>query len=275
MAKPQLEKGFTRIANEILEALSRVNLSPYESRVFWFVVRRTYGFNKKTDRISLSQFEAGTGVKERHVVRAIKSLARKRMIVTHKDGPQSVRYGIQKDYETWLKPLPLQGVPREGLPNEGRTPPYTGSETSTCLGRHKRQKTSSKDNNLFFPIIENTIRRLNELSGKSYRSDSKAITQHLLARLKTGATEADCLAVIEDRWRRWKDKPEMLEHFNPTTLFRPSNFERYLVEARADGERNGDTPPPKIVKDDGDFLELEDGSRMDRRVYEKRYQRPV
>lgn len=88
-------------------------------------------------------------------------------------------------------------------------------------------------------ISEKTIRRLNELSGKSYRPESKAVNQYLLARLKDGATEAEILAVVQDRWERWKTKPEMLEHFNPVTLFRPSNFERYLTEAKS---RNGNGP---------------------------------
>jgi len=34
MASPQKENGFTPIANEIIEALCKVNLSPYESRIF-------------------------------------------------------------------------------------------------------------------------------------------------------------------------------------------------------------------------------------------------
>ncbi len=33
MARPQKENGFTPIANEILVALCKVNLSPYESRI--------------------------------------------------------------------------------------------------------------------------------------------------------------------------------------------------------------------------------------------------
>ena len=56
MANPQAENGYTPIANEIVEALYRVNLSAYESRVLWYLCRKIYGWSKKTDWIALSQF---------------------------------------------------------------------------------------------------------------------------------------------------------------------------------------------------------------------------
>ena len=47
MANPQLEDGYTKIANEILEALAGINLSPYEGRALFFLIRKTYGWKKK------------------------------------------------------------------------------------------------------------------------------------------------------------------------------------------------------------------------------------
>jgi len=97
MAHPQLEDGWTEIANEILEALYRINLSPYESRVLWFIIRKTYGWHKKTDRIPLSQIAEGTGLLKPNICRALKSLiAHKLVIRTDKK-----QVGFQKDYEQW------------------------------------------------------------------------------------------------------------------------------------------------------------------------------
>lgn len=53
----------------------------------------------------------------------------------------------------------------------------------------------------------------------TYQPDSK-IACGLVARLKEGAAESDCIAVVEDRWRQWRNTPEMRQHFNPDTLFR-------------------------------------------------------
>ena len=94
--------------------------------------------------------------------------------------------------------------------------------------------------NSFSPIVEKTIRRLNELSGKHYRPNSKNITKNLRAQLKEGFTETDFLLVVDDRWRLWKNKPDMRQHFNPETLFRPANFERYLTEAKYANGRGGE-----------------------------------
>ena len=43
MANPQSENGHIDIANEIGEALSRINFSAYESRILWVIWRKTYG----------------------------------------------------------------------------------------------------------------------------------------------------------------------------------------------------------------------------------------
>jgi len=102
MAKtPQLEDGYTPIANEIMEALMKVNLSAYESRVLWFLFRKTYGWSKKTDWITLSQFSQCIGLDRRLIHRAIKGLSSKKMIVIYKDDTFKIRYGFQKDYKKW------------------------------------------------------------------------------------------------------------------------------------------------------------------------------
>src|SRR5262245_25686755 len=99
---PQLENGFTQIAHEIMEALARINLSPYESRVLWFVLRKTYGWRKKQDWIAGSQFRAGLGgLDRRHIWRASKSLVDRNVIVISRDDRHKPFYSFQKDYSKW------------------------------------------------------------------------------------------------------------------------------------------------------------------------------
>ena len=64
MSRPQLEDGYVRIANELLEAIIRAPLSKRELMIVLAVVRKTYGYGKKTDDISLSQLAQMTGVDE-------------------------------------------------------------------------------------------------------------------------------------------------------------------------------------------------------------------
>lgn len=93
---PQLEHGYTRIANELQDILCKTNFGGYERQVFDAIARKTWGFQKKNDRISNTQLSEMTGLHKNHVSRALKSLI-DRGIVT-KNG---IELGIQKDYRLW------------------------------------------------------------------------------------------------------------------------------------------------------------------------------
>ena len=97
MANPQKENGYTAIANEILDHLVLPGINGSEYRTVLFVLRKTYGFNKKQDRISLSQFEKATLMKRSHVVTTIKELVHKSILVK-----QNSLYSINKNWESWV-----------------------------------------------------------------------------------------------------------------------------------------------------------------------------
>lgn len=110
MASPQLENGFARIANEIMDALARIRISGEATQILFLVLRKTYGFNKKTDLISLGQFCIGTGLKKVAVCKAISKLVGMNIItkkgnVTKLGNDWCSEYGLNKDCEAW-KPLP-------------------------------------------------------------------------------------------------------------------------------------------------------------------------
>ena len=54
----ELKPNFTQIPNVILDKLMS-NLTDAELRVLMYICRRTYGFHRKADKISYSQFEKG------------------------------------------------------------------------------------------------------------------------------------------------------------------------------------------------------------------------
>jgi phage replication O-like protein O len=97
MADVQIDDGYTKIANELLEAITKVNLSSYEFRVVMAIMRKTYGYSKKQDYISLSQIEAMTGIKSCNVCRTLKKLKAKNMLIGN-----GHLTGIQKDYDLWV-----------------------------------------------------------------------------------------------------------------------------------------------------------------------------
>ncbi|EPK2203831.1 replication protein [Klebsiella pneumoniae] len=102
-----LEDGFTRIANELLEAVMHAGLSQHQLLVFMAVMRKTYGFNKKSDWVSNEQISVLTGILP-HKCSAAKSALVKRGILT-----QTGRViGINKAVSEWSS-LPIKGTEKK------------------------------------------------------------------------------------------------------------------------------------------------------------------
>ncbi len=98
MAKPQLENGHTQIANEILEKLARLYLSPNQWQIVMVVLRKTYGFHKKVDYIANSQIIEATGLCKAVVSRCLKMLQGANIITRN-----GKHIGFQKDWEKWSR----------------------------------------------------------------------------------------------------------------------------------------------------------------------------
>lgn len=129
------------LANETVEALSRTNLSPYEWRFLMVLFRKTYGWAKKDDWISLSQIVEMTGMHKAHVSRAKKKLLA-RNIVTQTGN----RIAFNKYHTQWRELPNLVTVTQtgnkvtssgnEGTPKQVTTPPPKQAHT---------KDTSTKD----------------------------------------------------------------------------------------------------------------------------------
>jgi len=100
MVSPQLENGYTPISNELADAFARVNLSAYESRLLWFLMRKTYGYHKGTDAISLTQFANGTGISTSNVIHTLARLKSRNLIIKSRNSRIS-EYGLNKHYDHW------------------------------------------------------------------------------------------------------------------------------------------------------------------------------
>lgn len=115
---PQLDNGFTRIADEILENLMKINLSSYQTRILFFIFRKTYGYGKKEDWISVSQIAEATGIKKSHVSRTKSELLTRKIVTSNGN-----KIAFQKDARLWCE-LPSKVTvtkPGQKLPNEGNT----------------------------------------------------------------------------------------------------------------------------------------------------------
>jgi len=154
MSSPQIENGYTRIANEILERLSFAGINGSEYRILLVVVRKTYGFNKKKDMISLSQYENATKMGRKEVVETIKDLVGKKILIK-KDNI----YQFNKNWEEW--------VVGKRPPQWAKAPYGSGQKPTKGSGQkptHKRNKeTNTKDIAEQAPPVWNLEDKLQEM----------------------------------------------------------------------------------------------------------------
>ncbi|HHI0811428.1 TPA: replication protein [Escherichia coli] len=101
----ELENGYLRIANQIQDALCIVELSGREFRVLNAIVRLTYGWSKKSDRIANSLIADKTTLKVKHVSEAVLSLAYRNIIILRRIG-QTRYIGINTCLDKWAYTKP-------------------------------------------------------------------------------------------------------------------------------------------------------------------------
>jgi phage replication O-like protein O len=207
---PQLEDGYTRIADELLEALIRTRIPGQAGQVLLFIIRKTYGFNKKEDAISLSQFESATGLSKSRVCHCIGKLEGMNLITKYgKDG--MTIYMINKQYSSWM-PLPKKETiakklnrrcekSQSALPNMGHT-----IDTSTI-----DTLTIDKDIVLFF---EKIWKRYPMKAGK------KAALRHYKASVKSEQDVAACELALDNYLEHLKQPQNSYKHpMNGSTWF--------------------------------------------------------
>lgn len=124
MINPQLEDGYTKIADEILENMARVKLSPTQYRIIFVVWRYTYGFNRKCHYLSLSFLEKATGCDRRSLQREVKKMIDQRILVEQTTEKQTRSLGFNKRFSEW-------GVGETTNGNSANGNSATGGETTT------------------------------------------------------------------------------------------------------------------------------------------------
>lgn len=134
---PQLENGFARIANELLDAIIGFDFSKREQKVILCIIRKTYGFSKKVDDMTLTQIANATGLDLGNVSKTISELSH-RNILLKQQGKYGYVLGINKNYGIWktlLKQQPLVKTTSEPCQNNKLT-----------LLKQQTHKTTPKDN---------------------------------------------------------------------------------------------------------------------------------
>ena len=102
MANPQIENGYTRIANELLEAMCLAKLSTNEFKIILSIIRHTYGYGKTSAELSIRQISTMTGIEACNVSKIMSKLIKNNIITAYGSSYSKPRtLSIQKDFEKW------------------------------------------------------------------------------------------------------------------------------------------------------------------------------
>jgi len=93
--------NFTRFPNEVLEAAILSNFSTLEFTVLLYVARKTYGWGKASDTISVRKMAADTGHDLRAMQRVVAKLAEKNVLVVKSRGPRKTNSIQINSPENW------------------------------------------------------------------------------------------------------------------------------------------------------------------------------
>lgn len=97
MSNPQLENGYTKIADEILDKFCSFRIPGEVRQIVDCIMRKTYGFCKKEDKISGSQFVKMTGLKRQNIYRASSKAITHKLVIKTDD-----KWRLNKNTKEWI-----------------------------------------------------------------------------------------------------------------------------------------------------------------------------
>lgn len=138
MKNLQIENGnFTRIINPLIDNLIKVPFKGCEIQVALFIIRKTYGYNKTEDEISISQFCIGLQRSRQTIVNALHNLQLVNIVRLVKRGDSKISsntWKINKYNETW-KLVNLVRLVKHKWPTS-----LTSKRQLVLLARHTKDK---------------------------------------------------------------------------------------------------------------------------------------
>lgn len=158
------DNGFTRIANELLEAVIRAGLTQNQMLITLAVIRKTYGYNKTSDWVGNAQLSELTGLPETRC-----STERNKLIKMKVLSLNGRLIGINKEISSWL--VKFNGISKPAITesvNITETVNFTESVNKTftesvnqglqnLLSTKDNSTKDSKDNNNNNPVVPSDV----------------------------------------------------------------------------------------------------------------------
>jgi phage replication O-like protein O len=223
----QVEDGFTRVAHGIMEALALADLGKRHYKIMLVMCRQTYGYNKKADEVSLSQFHDKTGILPPNVSTAIEELVAMRVLIKT-PGKYAACLAVNKAYAQWTGKAKVDVSKVWGYQNNNSTVIETIIEgyqndndgvietiTTKDNSKRKDQKTTPKEN------LSVSLRETFEIFWAKYpKKRSRATAEKAFAKLNPNEQLLSDLmtglerAVTSEQWSNPKFIPHAASWLN-------------------------------------------------------------
>lgn len=233
----------------LIRATSREQKKAVEAVLNEFFILREDGWHQDRCDEEIAAYQAGEPEREakkaneetrtkRH--RAERAELFKVLTDAGQHAPWNINIKDLRDLAATLQaPKPVTPVtPPETENPEPETPPVTAPATPVTATQtpdpipntHTQYITTlsgNPDDAPSRPQALEVLEYLNTKSGRNYRAVDVNLDL-VLARLKSGATVAQCKAIVDAKVTQWGEDQKMQEYLRPGTLFNRTRFEQYL-----------------------------------------------
>ncbi|ELI0688824.1 TPA: replication protein [Escherichia coli] len=238
-----LDDGYARLSNMLLEAYSGADLTKRQFKVLLAILRKTYGWNKPMDRITDSQLSEITKLPVKRCNEAKLELVRMNIIKQ-----QGGMFGPNKNISEWCIPQ-----------NEGKSP-KTRDKTSLKLGDCYPSKqgdtkdtiTKEKRNNK--NTMSESVRTECEKSHDRHEETDKAFEEIFWCAGMRKAGKKNAASAFRTQFREWRKTTRGTASEFATMLAediacrngKQFGFDRLLPSSYLNGQRWNDEKPETI-----------------------------
>ena len=251
-----LDDGYARLSNMLLEAYSGADLTKRQFKVLLAILRKTYGWNKPMDRITDSQLSEITKLPVKRCNEAKLELVRMNIIKQ-----QGGMFGPNKNTSEWCIPQNEGGSPKmRDIPqNEGKSP-KTRDKTSLKLGDCYPSKqgdtkdtiTKEKRNNK--NTMSESVRTECEKSSDRHEETDKAFEEIFWCAGMRKAGKKNAASAFRTQFREWRKTTRGTASEFATMLAediacrngKQFGFDRLLPSSYLNGQRWNDEKPETI-----------------------------
>lgn len=164
MANPQLNEGYTRVANEILEQIMRLNLNGTQFRLVLAIWRYTYGFSRKDTKygMSINYLASLIDAGRSQVDRELKKLIEQNIIKEKGTDEKGARIlSFQKNYKEWGKQEVAPAPVEIEKSSSNKKPKYGEDNTYLKMAKyfHERISAVAKDAGVEHLIVKANLQR--------------------------------------------------------------------------------------------------------------------